>query len=52
MGAAIITGVDAAPLLESAELVLDLVPAAVERGVARDWCLPVSRGHLTGSTTL
>ena len=52
MGAAIIAGVDAAPVLESAEHVLDLVPAAVERGVVRDWCLPVSRGHLTGSTTL
>ena len=35
MGAAIIAGVDAAPVLESAEHVLDLVPAAVERGVVR-----------------
>jgi hypothetical protein len=40
MGAAIIADVDAAPVLESAEHVLDLVPAAVERGVVRDWCLP------------
>jgi hypothetical protein len=47
MGAAIIADVDAAPVLESAEHVLDLVPAAVERGVVRDWRLPVSRGHLT-----
>ena len=52
MGAAIIAGVEAAPVLESAEHVLDLVPAAVERGVVRDWCLPLSRGHLTESTTL
>ena len=51
MGAAIIAGVDAAPVLESAEHVLDLVPAAVECGVVRVWWLPVSRGHLTGSTT-
>ena len=35
MGAAIIADVDAAPVLESAEHVLDLVPAAVERGVVR-----------------
>ena len=32
MGTAIIAGVDVAPVLESAEHVLDLVPAAVERG--------------------
>jgi len=51
MGAANIAGVDAAPVLESAEHVLDLVPAAVECGVVRVWCLPVRRGHLTGSTT-
>jgi hypothetical protein len=36
MGAAIIAGVDAALVLESAEYVFDLVPAAVERGVVRD----------------
>jgi hypothetical protein len=47
---AIIASVDAAPVLESDEHVLDLVPPAVERGVVRDWCLPVSRGHLTGTT--
>ena len=52
MGAANIAGVDAAPVLESAERVLDLVPAAVGRDVVRDRCLPVRRGHLTGSTTL
>jgi hypothetical protein len=51
MGAAIIAGVDAAPVLEPAEHVLDLVPAAVECGVVKVWCLPVSRGHPTGSTT-
>ena len=48
MGAAIIAGVDAAPVSESAEYVLDLVPAAVERGVVRDWCLPVSLGRDAG----
>lgn len=48
MGAAITAGVDAAPVSESAEHVLDLVPAAVERGVVRDWCLPVSLGRDAG----
>jgi methylphosphotriester-DNA--protein-cysteine methyltransferase len=42
VGAAIIAGVDTTPVLESAEPVLDLVPAAVERDVVRDWCLPAS----------
>ena len=41
---AIIASVDAAPVLESAEHVLDPVPAAVECVVVRVWCLPVSRG--------
>jgi hypothetical protein len=49
MGAAIIAGVDAAPVPESAEHVLDLAPAAVvQHGVVRDWCLPVSLGRDAG----
>jgi hypothetical protein len=48
MGGAIIAGVDAAPVSGSAEHVLDLVPAVVERGVVRDWCPPVSLGRDAG----
>jgi len=36
MGAAVVAGVDAAPVFEFAEHVLDLVALAVERAIMRD----------------
>ena len=37
MGASVVAGVDAAPVFEFAEHVLDLVALAVEGGVVGDW---------------
>lgn len=44
MGASVVAGVDAPPVLEPAEHVLDLVAPAVERGVVRDRNLAVHFG--------
>ena len=41
MGAAVVAGVDAAPILQLAEHILDPVALAVERPVMRDVDFPV-----------
>lgn len=41
VGATVVSGVDAPPVLELAEHVFDLVALTIERGVVRDWHLPV-----------
>jgi hypothetical protein len=41
VGAAVVAGVDTAPVLEPAEHVLDLMPASIEGGVVRDLNLAV-----------
>ena len=43
--AAIVAGVDAAPVLELAEHILDAVTLAVELPVVRDWHLAVDLGR-------
>jgi hypothetical protein len=48
VGAAVVAGVNAAPVLEPAEHVLDLVTSAVEDGVVRDGHLAVGLGRYTG----
>ena len=41
MGAAVVAGVDASPVFEPTEHVLDLVPLAVEKPVVGDWYLAI-----------
>lgn len=41
MGATIVACVDAPPVLDLAEHVLDLVPLAIERRIVRNWRFPV-----------
>jgi hypothetical protein len=41
VGASVVTGVDAPPVFESAEHILDLVALSVERLVVRDRYFPV-----------
>jgi hypothetical protein len=41
---------ESAQLSLSLNMFIDLMSAPVERGVVRGSCLPVSRGHPTGST--
>jgi hypothetical protein len=48
VGAAVVASVDAAPVLEPAEHVLDLVTSAVDDGVVPDGHLAVGLGRDTG----
>lgn len=41
MGATIVACVDAPPVLDPAEHVLDLVPLSIERRIVWDWHFPV-----------
>ena len=52
MGAAVIAGVDAAPVLEPAEHVLDLVATAVEDGVVWDRHVWVGFGRDGGDAAI
>lgn len=50
MGAAVVAGVDAAPVFEFAEHVLDLVPAAIEDRSVRDLDLSIGLSGLYNTT--